>query len=91
MIAMDLPKWVIKAIGKRCRGFIWKGQEEANDGNCFFSWNEFSKSSMATLVFLTLKLLAGHFATDGYGCRKLMLIALGLVYFSSSTKLSGLV
>ena len=45
-----------------------------------FLRNEFSKSSMGTLIFLTLELWAGHFAADGYGCRKLMLIALGLVY-----------
>lgn len=38
MIAFELPKWAIKALDKLHRGFLWKGQKQANEGNCLVSW-----------------------------------------------------
>jgi len=40
LIAIDMLKWAIKAIDKKWRGYLWKGQEQANGGNCLVSWEK---------------------------------------------------
>jgi hypothetical protein len=35
---MDLPLWVVKAIEKILRGFLWNGKKEANGGHSLLSW-----------------------------------------------------
>lgn len=39
LIAMSVPKWVIKAIDRVRRGFLWKGRKEVNGGSCLVSWD----------------------------------------------------
>jgi hypothetical protein len=39
LIAMNIPKWVIKSIDKIRRGFLWKGSKDMNEGNYLVSWD----------------------------------------------------
>jgi hypothetical protein len=40
LIAMSIPKWVIKAIDKIRRAFLWKGRKEINGGSCLVAWEK---------------------------------------------------
>jgi hypothetical protein len=34
LIAMSVPRWVIKAIDKVRRGFLWKGRKDVKGDSC---------------------------------------------------------
>jgi hypothetical protein len=38
LITINVPKWLIRAIDKIRRGFLWKGKEQANGGCCLVAW-----------------------------------------------------
>jgi hypothetical protein len=39
LIALNVPNWVIKAIDKVRRAFLWKGMKEVNGGSsCLVAW-----------------------------------------------------
>ena len=40
LIAINVPKWFTRAIGKFRREFLWKGREQANGGCCLVSWEK---------------------------------------------------
>ena len=74
MIALDFPKWVIKAIDKRIRGFFGKVRRRSMEV-IVLCHGIVSKSrfSMEVLAYIILKSWAGRFALDGFGSKHMML------------------
>ena len=40
LIALNVPKWFIKAINKIRRAFLWKGRREVQGGCCLVAWEK---------------------------------------------------
>ena len=40
---MSVPKWVIKAIDKIRRAFLWKGRKEINGVSCLVAWEKVAR------------------------------------------------
>ena len=38
LIALDVPKWLLRAIDKLRRAFLWKGRRLVNGGHCPVTW-----------------------------------------------------
>ena len=43
LIAMSILKWVIKAIDKIRRAFLWKSRKEINGGSCLVAWEKVTR------------------------------------------------
>jgi hypothetical protein len=42
-MALDLPKWALRAIDKIRRCFLWRGCKEANDGHYLVAWRKVTR------------------------------------------------
>lgn len=43
LVAMDMPKWMIKAVDKIRRNFLWWGRQDARGGNCPVAWERVTR------------------------------------------------
>lgn len=54
---MPLPTWVLKILNRKCRGFLWRGEEDINGGHCLLPWSRVcTPTSKGGLGILNLQL-----------------------------------
>jgi hypothetical protein len=67
-MALDLPKWALKAIDKIRRGFLWKGRKEAIGRHCLVAWSKVARpKELEGLGISDLQNLNWAFVLDGFG------------------------
>lgn len=37
---LQLPQWALAIINRRCRAFVWQGEDEINGGHCLLPWSK---------------------------------------------------
>jgi len=40
LVAIKVPKWLLRAVDKIRRGFLWTGRQRANGGCCLVAWEK---------------------------------------------------
>jgi hypothetical protein len=38
LAVLPIPQWALDIINRRCRGFVWKGEDDVNGGHCLLPW-----------------------------------------------------
>ncbi|WVZ78922.1 LOW QUALITY PROTEIN: hypothetical protein U9M48_026563 [Paspalum notatum var. saurae] len=62
LIALNVPKWFIKAINKIRRAFLWKGRREVHGGCCLVAWEKVQRPlELVVWVFLISSSWVGHY------------------------------
>lgn len=60
LLAMEVPKWMIKEIEKIIRAFLSRGRKELRGGHCPISWERVARPlNMGGLGILHLERLSG--------------------------------
>ena len=59
LIAVNVPKWFLRAIDKIRRAFVWKGREQVNGGACLVAWEKVQRPlDLGRLQILNLEFMS---------------------------------